>query len=744
MPDAPQLPAPDSPAPLAPGYYYAPEPEYEQPGVPLSHYLWVLRRHRYKILAFVAACVFGTWVVSSRLTPIYEATATVDVDPQAPIGVVGQDAQRTIPNYNDDQFLATQVKLVQSDAVLRPVVEKYKLVTYDQKALERRKVSNSVAANAPVGLGGLNVKRTPNTYLVLISYRSPNPTLAADVSNAVAQSYLEHTYNIRIRSSASLATFMEKQLEELRAKMERSSEALMKFEREMNLINPEEKTNILSARLLQLNTEYTNAQGDRVRREVAYQSARSGTLEAAMTAAQGEMLRKLMEQLNDAQQKFSAIDEQYGARHPEYRKAAAQVAELKRQVDAARQAILKRIELDYNEAVRRETMLQKAVAETKSEYDKINANSFQYQQLKQEADADKQLYEELVRKIREAGINAGFQNNVVRLADVARPPLDPVFPDMRLNLMLAFLLSAIVAVGVAVMSDAMDKSIRDPQQIEQTLKTQVIGSLPMVRGKPLRLLPEVPANGNGNGNGTALVHAGEHANGHHGRLTLFEESVRTLHSAILLGELDREIHSLLVTSTAPGEGKTTTAAHLAVSNSAQGRPTLLIDADLRRPSLHRTFDVFYHPGLSNVLMGEVGWREAVVTLEHHPNLALLPSGPTSRRAPDLIGRGLEELLEEARREFSLIVLDSPPFLNFAEPLRMSTMVDGVLVVTVAGETNRHATASALATLGRVRANVVGLVLNKVTRDLMENYYYYGYYGYHGKYKDFSVLSVSPW
>jgi polysaccharide biosynthesis transport protein len=721
-----------------PAGYYPAEPEFEDPGIPLSHYFWILRRHRYKIIAFVAICVFGTYLVSSRLTPVYEAVTTVDVDRQAPPGIVGQDSQRINAVNDSDQFLATQVKLIQSDAVLRPVAEKYNLLEREKQITDGQTISKEATANAPVLLKKLSVKRPPNTYLLLISYLSPDPILAADVANAIARSYIEHTYNIRIRASSSLASFMTKQLEELRAKMELSSAALLKFERDMNIINPEEKTNILSARLLQLNTEYTTAQGDRVRKEVAYQSAKSGTLEAAMTSTQGEALKRLMERQNEAEQKFSQIKEQYGERHPEFRKSDAEVKELAHQVDTARQSILKRVDLEYQESLHREDTLKKAVAETKGEYDKINARSFEYQQLKREAEADKQLYEELVRKIRESGINAGFQNNSIRLADMARPPVKPVFPNLRLNLILAFLFSIVLAVGAAVASDVMDKSIRDPEQVAQTLHTEVLGSLPLVREKDFRPRLAAVANPQGESPVTALVLSGK-SNGAaakvsgNGSLTLFEESVRTLHSSILLSDLDRGVHSLLVTSTAPGEGKSTTAAYLAISNAEQGSRTLLIDGDLRRPSQHRIFGASSVTGLSSVLLDQTPWRDAVVKLEGHPNLDFLPAGPSSRRAPDLVARGLETVVEEASREYSMIIIDSPPLLNFAEPLRMSTMVDGVLLVTVAGETNRQAVASVLATLKRVHANVVGLVLNKVTRDLMQNYQYYGYYGYAGKY-----------
>jgi capsular exopolysaccharide synthesis family protein len=175
------------------------------------------------------------------------------------------------------------------------------------------------------------------------------------------------------------------------------------------------------------------------------------------------------------------------------------------------------------------------------------------------------------------------------------------------------------------------------------------------------------------------------------------------------------------------------AAHLAVSHAQQSHATLLIDADLRRPSMHKRFQVPCVLGLSSVLVAETPWRDALVKLETLPELDILPAGPPSRRAADLIGKGLAALLEEATQHYDLVVLDAPPLLGFAEPLQMATAVDGVIVVTRAGQTNRKAVASVLATLQRLRANVVGLVLNEVHREISDTYYYYGYYGKYYKY-----------
>ena len=265
---------------------------YEQPSgqVPLAHYLWILRRHAWKIAGFVAGVVLATLIVSLRLTPVYESTATVDVDRQMPTGVLGQEALQNVSN-DADQFLATQVKLIESDSVLRPVVDKYHLREVEKDALEEAVDKSATSLEAPVILKHLRITRPPNTYLLLISYRSANRQLAADVANEVALSYLAHTYRIRYKATASLSDFMERQLEELKAQMEKSSGALNQFERDLNVINPEEKTSILSSRLLQLNTEYTNAQSDRVRKEAAYGSIKDDSLAAAQVSTQGEALK---------------------------------------------------------------------------------------------------------------------------------------------------------------------------------------------------------------------------------------------------------------------------------------------------------------------------------------------------------------------------------------------------------------------------------------------------------------------
>ncbi len=735
---------------------YQPYPDYEatQPPIAASHYMLVVFRQKWRILGFVATCLLVTFLVSSRLTPIFEATARIDVDRRVPSEIIGQNASAAASSEDADQFMATQMELIQSDAVLRPVARHFNLLQRESQ-LERLGPDQARRkADAPMYLKQLKVARPVNTYIIRISYRSPDPKLASDVANAIANSYLEHTFDIRVRSSSALSQFMEKQLDELKAKMERSNLALAKFEQELNVINPEEKTNILSARLLQLNTEYTNAQADRVRKEATFREMQSGSVAAAQVSSQGEDLGKLYQSLNQAKQHFADVSTTYGANHAEYRKAANNLAEVQRQFEEMRHNVSQRIDTDYREALNREQMLHKAVGETKAEYDRLNSRSFEYQQLKRDADADKTLYSDLERRIREAGINAGFQTNSIRIADLARPPDVAVFPKKGLNLLLALIISSVLAVCGAILADVLDTTLRDPEQAARALDTTVIGTLPTVKEMRRLISPSASsvssalAGGNGTGPAGGALGLVRYAQGTDGArpkdgrpvrssagntgygsdgISSYEEAIRTLRHSILLPDFDRSVKSLMLTSATPGEGKSTATIHLAIAHAEQGKRTLIIDADLRRPSIHKKLSLSGSVGLSNVLLGEMTWRDALVKTEHWPGLDVVPAGTASRRASDLVGSIMVDILEEATKEYDLIIVDAPPLLGFAEAMQVATAVDGVVVLARAGQTSRKAVARALATLNRLRANVIGLVLNEVDKNNTHGYYDYNDY-----------------
>ena len=274
------------------------------------------------------------------------------------------------------------------------------------------------------------------------------------------------------------------------------------------------------------------------------------------------------------------------------------------------------------------------------------------------------------------------------------------------------------------------------------MNAEVIGSLPAVKTwrrhlSPIQGIHVTPSIANGvhvNGNGNVAL-ARAHAESEQA-LSNYEEAIRTLRNSILLTDFDRRLRSVLLTSASPSEGKSTVAAHLAATHASQHKRTLLIDGDLRRPSVHRLYQVPNSVGLSNVLLEQISWRDAVIRIDDPKGLDVLPAGPSTRRASDLIGMGLAELVEEATREYDLVVLDAPPLLGFAEPLQMATAVDGVIVVARAGDTSRKSLSSVITILTRLRANLVGVVLNEVHREVSPGYYYSyynrNYYRYYNR------------
>jgi capsular exopolysaccharide synthesis family protein len=732
---------------VVPGQY--PELEAAQPAVSPTHYLLVIWRQRWKIIAFVATCLLATYLVSARMTPIYEATAKIDVDRHIPTNVVGSETSQVSAGEDADAFLATQMEIIQSDAVLRPVAERYNLLQRESQLDRLGSESIRRKTDAPIFLKQLKVTRPINTYLLDIAYRSPDPALAADVANAIAYSFVQHTFDIKVKNSGSLSDFMEKQLDDLKAKMERSSQALARFEKEMNVINPEEKTTLITARIQQLNQEYTQAQADRVKKEAAFNAVQNGSVAAELNSPQADELNRLQDRVNQAKQLLADKASIYGPNHQEYRKAENNLAEVERQFEESRKSVSQRVDAEYREAVNKEQMLAKAVASEKAEFDKLNLHSFDYQQLKRDADNDKSLYDDLEKRIRESGINAGFQNNSIRIADLARPPDTAVFPRTKLNLLLAFIAALVLAICTAILTDVMDNTIRDPEQVARALDTSVLGTLPTVKEMRRLIHPGASANsleavpepvpeellfGQGiirykkeEAEKKRKKLRGASPNSSYEGISSYEEAIRTLRHSILLPDLDRSVKSLLITSATPGEGKSTAIIHLAIAHAEQGKKTLIIDADLRRPSIHKKLNLNGSLGLSNVLLGEFRWKETIVKNEQWPDLDVVPSGTASRRASDLVGSMMMDILDEASKEYDLILVDAPPLLGFAEAMQVAKSVDGVVVMARAGQTSRRAVATVLATLKRLRANIIGLVLNEVDRGSTNDYYYYSDY-----------------
>ena len=695
--------------------------------LPMHHYLWLLRRAGWKIVAAVFCVTALTTLLCYIVTPIYEATARITVDNKVPTTALGQEGS---PESTSDveEFLTTEMDLMQSDAVLRPVAEQFHL-------LPKAKPGHAVNTAGSVTLPGLVITHPTNSLLLRISYRSKNAQQAADVANAVAHNYINQVYRMRVRDSMSVSDFMTTQLDDLKLKMNRSDAALADYQRQLGVIDPEAQTSILAQRVATLNTEYTEAQNDRIRKETAYKGLQSGNPAALEISTQAEELTKLQGQLEEAQQKMATVKTHYGPAYAPYKEAADQLAEVTREYNAARAEIGQRIQADYSQSATHETMLRDALAAAKGEADKLTSSSLQYAQLKRDAEANKTLYNELFQKIKEAGINSGFQNSAIRIADEARPDFSPVFPKKSIFIFLGFFLSTVISVAAVLIADMLDKSVRDPEQARRSLNIEVLGVLPDVHqlkpaGRQLMLQ---------SGDGQGLI-AGKEPIDWSRSQDAYTEAIRTMRSLVLLERTREPLRSLLVTSALAGEGKSTCTAHLAIAHALQGRRTLLIDADLRRPSQHSHFALGHtSAGLAEVILEGRSLHDVRHQIPGVENLHVVTAGQLFQKASHLVGTRMSTLLEEAAEDYDLVVIDAPPMLGLAEPIQIACAADGVILLAQAGETNQEAVAAALGTLHRLDVNILGLVLNKVRREMSSTYQHYGVYS---RYDDTHVLSAS--
>ena len=569
--------------------HFAAPPAQSEPeqALSLDHYARLLRRHIWKIAVTVIVCTCLTYYVCSRITPVYESTATIVIDKKVPSSIVG-DEPAANGDSNIDQIVNTEIRTIQSDAVLRPVAEEYHLLNIKG---DTDTSSSSLQKDAPISLKGLTVARIPNSLMVTISYRSTDPRQAALVANSIARSDITRGMEMRANSAMGMSAFMEKQIAELKQNMDVSEQALAGYERELGLIDPGEKTSILAARLLQLNTQYTDAENDRIRKETDYKALESGSAAALEVSPQGTALTAIEQQMHSAEERLAVAKTVYGPNYAEYKRAANDLAEITRQYEQMKAQIASRVEVDYNEALHRESMLRGSLAGAKDELDKQNDNSFQYQQLKREADANTTLYSELFRKIKEAGINAGFQVSSITLTDEARPQTHPAFPRTGLFTFLSFFLSLLGSLIVIILMDMFDQSLRDPEHAHRLTGIEVVGTLPRVR-RITSISPSLPS--------LTETDAAEER-GHRLSLEFYKESICTLLASVLFARITSGMRSILITSAGPGEGKSSCAAHMAIAHAERGKKTLLIDADLRRPYQHTFFNLSNDVGLADAM-----------------------------------------------------------------------------------------------------------------------------------------------
>ncbi len=711
------------------------EPEAAGREFTLDYYLFLVKRQRWRILTFVLVFTTLVTVVALALPKKYEATVIVRVDPlSAP--VVGQTSQANTGQLDARTVVATETKIVTSPAVVTEAIRNLNLAHDKEFAPKGAAAKMPEPERSDMLLAAvtkdISVSQPLGTVLMNINFTTHSPQLSADGANGIANAFLDQEFKTRAKALEDSSRYMSQQLDAMRAQMERDQMALVRYESTHDLVDPDAKNNIYQARLAQINSDFTKVQAQRMALEADDEIVQSGDLDALLTSQRGEALLPLQERLLSDQRQLSRMSATYGPREPLYRQQA--------QIVQHDQAVLRRQELhiaaqvqdQYRAAVAEERLLYGALAQEKAAMNAFNLRAIKYRALRAAADGSSNLYYGLEQRIQDADVAAGLRSEDLRIISPARVPYKPVSPRPLLDGALAFVLSAMLGVGAAIAMGLMDKTLASPDQVEMRLGLPAIASLPLVSLKQhpdalkvaqyaTKLLPE---NGEGGESGAEALR----------QRSSFREAILSLHTAVQFSGAER-ITLLAVTSSLPGEGKSTATAHLAGAFAALGTRTVLVDADLRKPNVHRIFNVPNRRGLSSVLRGQCGLDEALAPA--FDNLTLLPSGPIAAAPSELIHLGLPDVIDQLRTRFEMVLIDCPPVLGFSDASSIANLAEGVLVIVKAGATEQQKVAAALRQLRGAHANLLGIVLNRVSEQ-MDAYYsyqskYYG--GYAGEDED---------
>ncbi len=703
----------------------------------LYDYLLILRKHQWLILAFLLTVVTIVSIATFRMQPIYIATARIEIDRENTNILPSQWTDPYEVYADSENYIETQSKILQSETLGMQTIRTVGLAGRPEfggspsEALASGSLANQKRPpELAAFLGSLGIKRVPNSRLLDVSFESTDPQLASRVVNAHIENFIEQNFRSRYEATTQASSWLANQLNELKIKVEKSEDARIAYERQNQIWTIDEKQNITTQRLSDLNKELTDAQSERMKKEAVNQMAKSGSLEAIPAARDNTVLQSLLQKRNDLDAQYAEALNQYGPNFPRVQRLQAQMKELDQLIEREKKNIVNQIENDYRSSRQREMLFLEALDKQKAEANQMAERLVQYNILKREAETNKQLYEGLLTKLKEAGITAGLRSSNIRVVDPAMVPASPSRPSKSRNIGLALLVGLVGGIGLALLREYMDNTVKTPDDIETLAQLPSLAVVPAFatlngngRNPRLRLLRS--AGKGGHETRVELV-------SHHMPKSQVSEAFRALRTSLLLSRAEHPPQVILVTSALPREGKTTAAANLAVTFAQLGDSTVLVDADLRKPGVGRALSLAdgKYAGLSSYLAGVSSLE--LVTIPHPAiqNLAAIPTGPLPPNPADLLSsQKLVEAIAELRRKFKFIVMDSPPVMAATDAVIVSAQADGVLLVVRSGETPKEAFTRTRDLLVSVNCNLLGVILNAVDSHAPDYYYSYRYYPY---------------
>lgn len=717
-----------------------PQPYLPSEDSPLLHYLRVLKKRRWTVLA-TTAIVFTLAVIATLKTiPLYQASSKVAIFPETPNVLGFKNFDDNATDYQYDVALETQAAILRSDALAMQVIQVMRLDENPKfTSSPRHRTGDSVedsslrpdAASTTALLGrfhgGLGIQLIPNSRLVQISYTDPDPRLATEIVNTLVRTFTEQNFKTRYEAATQTSDWLNTEIDDLRLKVQTSEEKLVRYQKDHSILGVDEKQNIVTAKLDELNRELAAAEMDRIQKEATYKLSTSGDPSAFKAHREGEitMMGKLRDKQAELDTQRAQLSTQFGAGYPKIAEIDNQLKQIDKEIAAENGRLREQSRDEYLAALQRENLLIAAFNEQKQEANKLNESAIEYSVLKRDAEANRQIYQDLLQRLKEAGVSAGLRSSNIRVVDVARTPTFPIKPNVPRNIQFGLLLGLACGIGLAFTLESLDTSIRTIEEVSAVSTLPALGTIPLqgpVNGSFRKRLKTASIELEST-ESTLVTYARPRSEA--------AEAYRSLRSSILLSSYGAPPKVILVTSAVPQEGKTTVSANSALVLAQRGGRVLLVDADLRRPGIDRIFGFRSRNGLSTLISGTQKFEDVAVPFAEFPNLTILPAGPIPPQPAELLGSSvMKEYMARWREEFDHVVIDTPPCLSVTDAVVLSPEADRVILVARSGRTTKIVLRRACDLLTQVNARVMGIVLNGLNTRSTEGYYYYG-----GRYSD---------
>lgn len=731
-----------------PGEYFGETDPGASEGPDIFRYLHILVKHWLVILAAVIVSTAVGLTLTLMTQPIYTASVTLQIDKEAPRVLDGDslNSPRDVTSY--DEFFQTQYGLLNSRSLALRTVDRLNLVNdaaflraYDIKPEARRDPEGLRQSLAGILQGSLDVTPIQRSRLVRVAFSSPDPNVSARIANGIAENFIASTLERRFDATAYARKFLEERIALIRAKLEASERQLVEYAKAEQIVSigggggaaagadsgggairgssDSGNQSLLNSSLSGLNSALTEARAARIVAEERWRQAQRGSGADLPEVMQSPTIQALTNTRSGLEADYQQKLQTYRPEFPEMVQLRTRIAELDRQIQAEVATIQGSIKRQYEMALGQERSFQAQVNRLTGASLDLRGRTIQYDIIQREVDTNRTLYDGLLQRYKEIGVAGGLSTNNVSVVDPARAPGGPSKPQPIKNLIAAAFIGLLLGLGVSFLLEALDETVRAPQDVESQLGLPLLGTIPKLE------------------KGVSPAEAAMNIR------SSFSEAYYSTRTALQFSTDSGVPKSILVVSARPSEGKTTSAVNLAHSLARLGARVLLVDADLRNPSVHRVLMAQNSTGLSNYLSGGMSIDQLAQVVDI-PNLLVLTSGPLPPSPAELLSSArLTELLQEAMLAFDHVVIDGPPVMGLADAPLIGSRAAGTVLVVEAGQTGRRLVKAAIRRMRLANARMLGVLLTKF--DARNSAYGYGYgYGYGYQYSyDYGTKPALP-